>query len=46
MSVNNIIHRIRFTPKKYVMPALVLRNYLKLENDFFLLTENDEKIRL
>jgi len=46
MSVNNKIHVIRFTPQRYTIPVLLLRDYLLLENDFFLLTENNEKIRL
>lgn len=46
MSVNNVIHVIRFTPRKYTIPVVLLRDYLLLEDNFFLLTENNEKIRL
>jgi hypothetical protein len=46
MSVNNTIHIIRFTPRKYVIPVVLLRDYLLLEDGFFLLTEDNKKIRL
>lgn len=46
MSSNNVIHRIRFTPKKYVKPALLNKNYLITEDIKLLTTEDGKKIRL
>lgn len=43
---NNAIHEIIFTPKKYTYPAIMNRNYLVTEDDFFIITEDNKKIRL
>jgi hypothetical protein len=48
MAQNNIIHRIRFTVKKYQRPSVIARNYLVTEEtpSRFVITENNKKIRL
>lgn len=43
---NNAIHEIIFTPKVYAYPALMNRDYLITEDDFFIITEDNKKIRL
>ena len=46
MSVNNTIHIIRFTVKKYIKPNLLRRRVLMTESGKFLITESGKKIRL
>lgn len=46
MSVNNTIHIISFTPRKYTAPVILLRDYLRSENNEFIMTEDGIKIRL
>lgn len=43
---NNAIHEIIFTPRQYVYPALMQRDFLITEDDYFLITEDNKKIRL
>lgn len=43
---NNMIHEIIFTPRQYVVPAMLNRSYLTAENGFLIVTEDNRKIRL
>lgn len=43
---NNMIHIINMTPRKYVAPPVLTRNYLVTEDNYFILTENNKKIRI
>jgi hypothetical protein len=43
---NNVIHVINLTPKKYVFPAVMAREYLVTENGYFITTEDGKKIRI
>lgn len=42
----NVIHIIRFTPRRYVVPAALQHNYLITEASELLTTESGDKIRL
>lgn len=42
----NIIHQIIFTPRQYAVPAMLQREYLITEDDYFVITEDNKKIRL
>lgn len=46
MAINNTIHRIRFTVKKYTVPIQLLRDYLLSENNLLIITEDGKKIIL
>jgi len=41
-----MIHIINMTPRQYQVPEMLERNYLLTEDDFFILTEDNKKIRL
>jgi len=43
---NNAIHEIIFTPKVYAYPAVMQRDYLIDEDDYFIITEDNNKIRM
>lgn len=43
---DNMIHEIIFTPRQYTVPAMLERNYLITEDDNFIITEDNKKIRL
>lgn len=45
MTSNNVIHQIRFRPQRYG-PIIPEDEFLMLEADGFLLTEDNEKIIL
>jgi hypothetical protein len=42
----NMIHIINITPRQYATPSGLERNYLVTEDDFLILTEDNNKIRL
>lgn len=44
--INNVIHIIRFTPKRYDVPYLLTSDYLITEEEDFVITEDNKKIRL
>lgn len=44
MAQNNIIHKIIFTPRRYVSNFVVLRIFLITENENFIITEDNKKI--
>lgn len=44
--IDNMIHIINMTPKVYVEPGVLNRNYLVTEDNYFILTENNKKIRI
>jgi hypothetical protein len=44
MSQNNRIHRIIFSPKKYVLPSILRRRRLVTETNIVIITENGKKI--
>lgn len=46
MSSNNVIHKILFTPRRYVLPPSQVKKYLLAEDGRFILTEDGKKIRL
>jgi hypothetical protein len=46
MSVNNIIHIIRFTPPVYQVPYMLTNDFLVTEDDINVITEDGDKIRL
>lgn len=43
---DNRIHEIIFTPRQYAVPAMLARDYLITEDDYFIITEDNKKIRL
>jgi len=43
---NNAIHEIIFTPRQYAYPIIENRDYLITEDDYFIITEDNKKIRL
>jgi len=43
---NNMIHIINMTPRQYAVPAWLERNYLVTEDSFWILTEDNNKIRV
>jgi hypothetical protein len=45
-SIDNMIHEIIFTPRQYAVPSFLSRNYLITEDDLFIITEDNKKIRL
>ena len=46
MSIDNRIHIIRFTPRRYLVPALLRHLVLITENNLSIITENGIKIVL
>ena len=44
--IENAIHEIIFTPKVYTYPTIMNRDYLITEDDFFIITEDNKKIRM
>lgn len=45
-SIDNAIHIINMTPRVYVQPSILSRDYLVTEDDYFILTEDNKKIRM
>lgn len=43
---DNMIHEIIFTPRQYTVPDILQREYLITEDDYFIITEDNKKIRL
>lgn len=43
---DNEIHEINFTPKSYTASSQLKRDYLITEDDYFIITEDNKKIRL
>lgn len=46
MSVNNIIHVINFSPRRWTVPVALQKDYLITEDIKLLTTEDGKKIRL
>jgi hypothetical protein len=46
MSINNVIHVINFSPRKWNVPVALQRDYLITEDNKFITTEDGKKIRL
>lgn len=46
MSVNNVIHKIRFTPRVYTLPVSAIGKYIKtVQNNNNLVTLSGKKIK-
>lgn len=44
--INNIIHVIEFTPRKWYKPVVLQKDFLLTEDSNFLTTEDGKNIRL
>lgn len=44
--INNTIHRILFSSKKYVIPEMSKKKFLITEDVKYIITEDGKKIRL
>lgn len=44
--IDNMIHIINMTPRVYAQPIILNRDYLVTEDDYFILTEDNKKIRM
>jgi hypothetical protein len=46
MAINNTIHIINFTPRKWTIPVMLQKDFLITETSDFIITEDGKKIRL
>jgi len=44
--INNTIHRILFSPKRYVIPDMIKKKFLVTEDVKYIITEDGKKIKV